>query len=422
MLFLSWIAVAFGLPYWFSVPAGPFVPLVVVVSLLGAVSQVGSVRLRFTILDGAAVLVLLSVCSVLLLFPQAGYDASVVLAQWLAPMVMGRYLICRLDAQWLCRALAWCGAVLGAISVIELVFNWHPWVGFDNGTFAFATWAWIQERYGVPRSEWVFGHSISLGNILAMTIPFTLMARWAMGPRVISLALIFAGVLATFSRNALVAALLTLMIALYFQTSLRVRGVRVALLSVALTVGLIAAPFALNQLIGSDEETTESTSYRLLQWTLLSSVRLMGPSGTNTLLPDGQYGYASPLFQGGAARSVDSTFILLGLNLGWVPLVAVATLLILIVTQIGRARGNPAMQAVIGQLPTVATVAMITQYSSLFWLTLGMALTIYSQRVTQVAGTRRSARAAAAPAATDTTPTTQILGVGDKSPATSEAT
>jgi hypothetical protein len=77
----------------------------------------------------------------------------------------------------------------------------------------------------------------------------------------------------------------------------------------------------------------------------------------------------------GNFRSIDSQLILTGLSSGLIALAVVVVALgagiVLVVTR----RATPATIAVVAQIPALATVALITQYSVFLWVAVGLAAT-----------------------------------------------
>jgi hypothetical protein len=114
-------------------------------------------------------------------------------------------------------------------------------------------------------------------------------------------------------------------------------------------------------------EAAGSAAYRADLLTLVPQMRLLGVAEVFQVLPDGTAYF-------GNFRSIDSALILLGLSFGLIPLVAVAGLLVAAAVLMLRGKATPPTIALVAQLPSLATVALITQYSFFLWFICGLAV------------------------------------------------
>ena len=377
---LVWLAILVVVPYWGGVAAGGLiVPMCVAFGAVVLLPTVLSVRAVWHVLDFLAIGFVASCVMASVLGFATWYDTGVVAAQWGLGYTLGRFWGSDIDRGRLATVLALFGAVVGAFACLEFLMDWHPFTQVFPGTAVFDSWSWIQYRGGEPRSEWTFGHSIALGNVLAMCIPFVFGSKLSLIKRACCIIVMLGGITVTFSRNAMIAALIGLVIGvlLLVHESPKVRARMVVWLAV---LAVTVLPFGLSVWGRASEEVSLSTDDRLQLFSLLGDIKFLGASGTLQILSDGQPGYESAAYSDGAARTIDNTFIYLGLNLGWVP-VAFSLLLVVSVAllQVKKGLRSAAGVAIVAQLPTLATVAMITQYGMFFWVVLGIAVSGYTQ-------------------------------------------
>ena len=152
-------------------------------------------------------------------------------------------------------------------------------------------------------------------------VPFAFFARIRAWVKVVGVSLMVAGVAVTFSRNALVAC--------RYWFGVESLACQQGYFSpTAFTIEYCRRGcggrdhFARDTSLDSaGDEVKSSTDYRFQMLSLLPDIRFLGVSGTLYTLSDGQPGYASTDYLSGAARSVDNTFVLLGLNVGWLAVI-----------------------------------------------------------------------------------------------------
>lgn len=362
-------------PYWVGAEIGIQVPGVVVIVLLMIATLKLSDPPPLMLPDLAVGGLALAVLAGFILGITPFYDAAVMLAQWVAPYLLGRFIGRSCSLPSLTSPFVAFAALLSVLTIAEFLFNWHPFVNIGAGTNSFATWSQIQVRAGLPRSEWTFGHSIALGNVLAMTIPFVVFDRMSFQRKIVLLTLIFAAVTVTFSRSAMIAAALTSVMSFILLRQHLPRKQFAA--SIGLSVFLLGAMLSVLSQVSqaSGAETAESSSARVVQLDLAKRVEVLGVSDAAVLLPDGSWGYLSGAYVRGFTPTVDNTPLLLGLRSGWVPVgFWVASIVSICILQCRLAGRSPAGIAVLGQIPTILTTAMITQYAIVFWLICGLAV------------------------------------------------
>lgn len=381
-MWFAWAIAAAVVPYWFAVSTAPFVPLISGVTVWLAGVGLLSVRMRLTGYD-----VLMAVFMLLVGVMVASGTVDVGASLPLLVQIPIAYLVGRSiasasssDVRDRCALLvAVFGGLLGLLSVTEFLLDLHPFVAVGQGSPAYPVWGDIQGRGRFLRSEWTFGHSIALGNAIVMCVPFVWFSRRMSSPTRFGVLLIMsAGVAATLSRNALLALVISFAVCGLASR----RGRRIGGLALALAGMAVGAALFMQVSAAGGEEVDASSQARLKQWRLVDVWSALGPSAARVVLADGQTGYVLAGSGRGFTWTVDNTFLLLALQVGWLP----TLLLVGIVAHISwkaiqsafRAQPMPAPISVLGQVSTLMSVAMITQYGILFWLLTGWAATVVS--------------------------------------------
>lgn len=381
-------------PYWAGVNVGIQLPAVVLITG-AALWTLQAVRLE---LDSADRL-MIGMAALMVVMNTAGsvefYDTAVFIGQWLLPYLLGRGLASTLGELRISYTVALWALVLGGLAILEFVTDWHPFVELFAGTNSYETWSQIQDRAGFSRSEWTFGHSIALGNILAMCIPFIVVARISPTARTLAIVVVLGGIATTLSRNAIITGVVTLMatVLLLGAQMGRNRQVGAALFAAA---GCVVGWIGLGGLSDAGgAEVEQSTGARLSQWNLVSEVRWLGLSDTSITLPDGSIGFITDAYSRGFTSTVDNAFLLFALRAG--ALVAIGLVIVFAVTavrQLRRRTRTPAGIAVSCQFLTLMSTAFITQYAIVFWLFVGMAMSARQQPAlsadTQAKGSAKS--------------------------------
>lgn len=372
-LLAIWLLIMFAIPYWLGLQLTWFVPLLVPTAVLIILSQWGRGSGVVHSADGLLVFCTLALLILVVAGRVRSYDAAVLAGQWLLPYMAGRLLFTEIHLMKAFRLIAAFGVALGAVAIIEFVADWHPFTSLVLDNYASKSWSWIQYRAGLPRSEWSFGHSIALGNVIAMTVPFIAFANWTTKSKAVAIIVAAGGVGCTFSRNAAAAFALSLVVIAVLRPSHR-SAVRWGVL-ISAYVAAVAGMALASTVVGSEgSELAQSTESRIRLLRALESVRFFGNSGTFIMLRDGNPGYLSDDVPGRVVRSVDNAFALLALNAGWLVTLLFASVIVVACAKVSPS--NPAAVAVLTQIPTLFTVALITQYASFFWLVVGAAISI----------------------------------------------
>lgn len=371
-----WCVTVCAMPVWWAVSIGVDWRPAILGGLIVLATFVGRFPRTFGLADlGIALLFLAGLFP--LLFGGASVSTVFGLAtQWILGFLLGRAVLGRAGETTTYSVIAWGFAAVGLFSVIEFVFDWHLWSQLGPRNNLYAIWGSIQYRGGLPRSEGAFGHSIALGCSLAMSLPFIFAARLKPWLQYVLAVIVLGGTLVTFSRGALLSAGLTcLMIAVFGGRDYRADTRRTAVY-VLLTGVLVTLPALSNVLAAAGDEAGTSADYRGRLLDLISAMAPLGISSQDRTAATGEH-YI------GNFQSIDSQFILTGLTYGWIVLLLGLGLLAMGAVLIILGRATPGVIAVVGQLPALASVALITQYNILFWFVAGLgvaALALHRER------------------------------------------
>lgn len=366
-----WLAVMVFVPCWLSVhvvttllpQALAFIVILpaVIRTVHGRLSRVDLALLAFVVLAAIA-------------YWAAGtpqYAFATIFAQWLPAYWVGRYLAPAAGREWVYRAVAIAAMVVGAWSIIEFTFDWHVFVNLTDST---SGWNKIQRRGPFARSEGAFGHSIAMGAFLALGLPFAISGQFRPVRRVLMAAIIVGGIVTTFSRGALIGAVVVLVASVLFlpgsSISKRTRGTFIAALTV---LSATAVPAMLDLFSSVSEDLDPSTRYREnLTSHIFEDMRWLGPADAIQIASDGRY-----LYRG--TGSIDNTFLLTVLQFGWLPTLFVLLALVGVSLRVISRRGGPADIAMFAQIFVMYTVALITQYGMALWFCAGLAVALGSR-------------------------------------------
>jgi len=362
-LFLA--AVCF-LPIWLGVNIISFFPAVALASIGALFLVIPTTRIRLTWVD-LAVLFLFVGCLVPLAVGGSSKPSSfVVLSQWLPVFLLGRLAPERVPLKWLYGAIGVAFSVVSALAVLEFLLHWNPFVNFHSANDAYLVWSPIQERGGVPRAEGAFGHSIALGASIALAIPLMLASRFRSWIRFALVGLMMAATVFTFSRISMICAALSITLSVLFMSGIsgRARSTAVGLFT---AVALSVSPFLSVIFSSAGTEASNSADYRGNLLSLVPDISIIGRSPLGSVGPLGDLRF-------GRFTSIDSELILFGLTYGWLAL-ALGLLLLMVSTGavLVRKASAPTI-AMVAQIPALATVALITQYSVWVWFVGGLAV------------------------------------------------
>jgi hypothetical protein len=354
---LTWLLSVAMVPHWIGFSAIFFVPVQSAIALLAIVAIGGSMGFKFNAFDAYfAAIIGIAVVVVLLGGGSQQFWIDLIL-QWVFPYAMARVVVPATGIEFAVKAVAIIFAIVGGLAVIEFLLSWHPYVGWTANSQQYRNWGSIQIRGGLERSEWAFGHSIALGGSLALAIPFVLKSAFGRSTKLLMLILIFAGTALTLSRGAIIAALFTLLLCslIYGRHSLR------AALVITTCLALAVFPDRLREFAyGGTSESQHSAGHRGdLYSTLLP---ILSPFGRSDDLALTRY------------LSVDSAFLYVGIYFGWVMAVMLLFPLAVVAIRLISGKASVIEAGLLGHLPLLLTVALITQYQSFLFFVAGFAV------------------------------------------------
>ena len=373
---VAWLTVLALVPYWIGVNVVTYLPATSLVAALAAAALYSSRSSRVGLVD-VLLLTIVALYVVSFLIDEATLGAGFTLVvHWAAGYLLGRVIGTSVDLEWIHGAVAVAMTAAAVLALEEFLTgqNLLAFLKMDNS--AYTIWGDVQIRGGLARSEGAFGHSIALGASLAMALPLAIASTfrpWIRGAMVVT---ILAATVVTFSRTGMICAVFSLVLCVFFLRGYLTLRARVALVVGSLAVAAVAVPFLLATFAEAGDEATDSSSYRGDLLSLVPTMSILGEAESAYRTPTGDTLY-------GSFHSIDSALILLGLTLGLVPLAIVVTLLVAAIGFVVSGRATASTIAVVGQIPALATVALITQYSTFFWFIAGLAVVSQSRAATR---------------------------------------
>lgn len=379
--FGAWTVVAFMIPIWVGTSAGIFYSAITAMTILCLASA--SVRgLRWSVVDSVVAVFIVLVLGSCVLGDVVVGHLIIVLLDWLLPYVWGRLILSIVEIEFVLKTVAVLTVVAAVLAIVEFGTGINVFVvtSWQNG--GYSLWGPLQYRGGFLRAEGAFGHSIALGASLSIGSVFALASRMPQAVKLTAISIIGAAIVVTLSRIGLVGFALGLVLSLLFlPTELRTGHRLVAGLVLIVGTG-VAAPFLSDTLSSAGNEATGSAQYRVDLISLVPEMSALGRSDVYSFLADGTVAV-------GEFQSIDSALILTGLRFGYVPLLLVVALLVAGSITVIRRRANAPMIAVVAQIPTLATVALITQLPYLLWFSAGLGVRMYMLSKESVRGTGR---------------------------------
>lgn len=380
--FAAWLVSIAVIPCWIGVNAGFFVPASLIGAVIALTCLFTGTTWRPSKGDFCVVVLLVASWFGVEFGSESGRSSATAYASmftlWVPGYLVGRFVCEKAGLSFVKAAMAVTFGVVGFLAIIEKLLTWHIFADQVGVNSLADIWAPIQIRGGVDRSEWAFGHSIALGGSLALSIPFLLTSSFKTKTKLIFLSLILAGVATTLSRGAMLAAGLTLLLSLITSENLR-RGHKAFLFTAsAILAVFVVADFAT---VSADagSEVSDSSGYRMSLFARLVST--LEPYGRGSSYLSGVNGEV----QYGNYTSIDNTFMALGLGFGWISMLVIAIPFLVMGVRFILRRGSFAETALLGQLPVITTVAMITQYQVIVWMIAGLAATLAFTRHQQTA-------------------------------------
>lgn len=368
-----WIAVLCFVPIWVGVGLGfggnLYVPAASGAALIVTATLLPSARFRVTLTDGLVVLLILVSTAALLTGNQTIALSFLfsLCTYFVVGFALGRLAPSRVDVGWIYGAIAVAFSIVSVLAVIEFLTNFNFFTQLRVNNASFTTWGSLQVRGGVLRAEGAFGHSIALGSSLALAIPLTLASRFRFWIRGSMVLLMLLATTLTFSRIGIIGALLGLALSILFLAE--ALTIRRRILLATTGVVLTAALLPVVNLVFSDAgtEASGSAAYRGNLLSLIGDMNLIGVATSARTSANGQVYF-------GNFRSIDSQLILSGLSGGLIVLTVVVVALLVAIFLVVTGRASAATIAIVAQIPALATVALITQYSIFIWFVVGIAV------------------------------------------------
>ncbi|PWB97571.1 hypothetical protein DF220_06815 [Salinibacterium hongtaonis] len=366
-VFIAWLAIACFVPYWFSINIGiGWSP-----ASLAAVAAIVVMRpwrdVRPVLADALLGLVVLSWAIAFATGDSTFSSGAVMITQWGFGYVLGRTAAVRLGMPAVSVMITLVFCLVAALAFVEFATVWNPFVDLAVNNSLYATWGSLQERGGVLRAEGAFGHSIALGASLALVVPLVLTSPLPEPVRFFATMLVLGASTMTVSRTGMTCAAIALVLSVLFLREAGSARLRISLMVAAAAVAVTLWPPVSTIFDVAGDEASASAEYRGDLIPLMGEMKLLGQSPAFLRAADG-----SAYF--GGFRSIDSSFILTGLSYGIVPLLMLTLLLAAAVIAVLRSSATPATVAIVAQIPALFSVALITQYTIIFWLVAGLAV------------------------------------------------
>lgn len=374
-----WLVSVGFVPIWFGLNVGFYFTPAALVGGLVLVALAPYSGQRMTMVDWGVLSLVVACIAPVAVGGSTVTSLFVVITGWGVAFLLGRLLPARLSLTWIYSCASVVFTVIAVLSLIEFVLNWNPYVEFHVANELYQAWGDLQERGGLMRTEWAFGHSIALGGSLAMVIPLALASGFRFRTRAIMVTVMLLAILTTFSRTSIICAGLSLVLSMWtLQLELSTRA-RAAIAAAAAAVAVATIPFMTGVFSAAGSEATNSASYRGKLTSLIGDISILGFSTSAFRDPSGDLRF-------GRFQSIDSALLLAGLTYGWLALILICILLVIAVAAVVARRATAPTTALVAQIPAFATVALITQYSMVVWFIGGLA--VASQALRPAPGNR----------------------------------
>lgn len=305
-------------------------------------------------------------------------DTFLVGVQWAAAFLVGRLICYRVPLTWVYGVIAVVFTGVAVLALVEYTASWNPFLDLPGDASLRGTWALVEFRGGGPRTEGAFGHSIALGASLALAVPIALAAPFRPVLRLVTVVLMLAATVVTFSRIGLVTAGVGAALAVLFLRSDLPRRLRLAATAGLVVVALASASLLSDVFEAAGTEASDSANYRLQLLSLIPDLQPLGWASTAYEVA-GRMVLATVQTSDGTLHTIDNALLLVGLSYGWVPLAVLLVGLFLAAGSVLSRRVTAPTIALVAQIPAFATVALITQYSTFTWFVAGLA--VFSQSV-----------------------------------------
>lgn len=369
-----WLLVVAFVPVWFGVTFVAYFPPASAVGVVVLAGLAQRLPARFTLAD---LLVAFFFLSTVVPVAIGGGTLSTVfgaVAIWLVAYLIGRIAPEVISLDWVYKVVAVVFTAVAVLAILEFVSGIHIYTSLATSNGSYANWSEIQVRGALARSEGAFGHSIALGASLALAMPLALASKFSPWTRIAMTVLMLGGTMVTLSRVSMISAALGIVLTIAFVRTDEVRAVRWPMAGITAAGALVVVPFLWRFFAGAGDEAARSAAYRTRLPELLPSIDLLGLSPIAYRAPDGEVYY-------GQFQSIDSQLIFTALTYGAFALIFGLALLLLAGLAVLLGRATAPVVSVIAHVPALATVALITQYSMMFWFVAGLAVASAGRRV-----------------------------------------
>lgn len=365
-MLVLWLGVVAFVPFWVGISVPVFLPAISITGLFAVVFFYPGSNLRlgwpdFGVFAFGGLCLVAGVTGI----ARPG-DVTMVLTQWVASYLVGRILVSQVGLSFTYRTIAVLFAAVGVCTILEFHFDWNPYFSWVVANPQYEAWGTTQLRGGVERAEWAFGHSIALGCSLALALPIIAGAQTRFAWKMAQYCVVLIGVVYTFSRAGLVTAVFGTAMLLVLYKGFGSFRLRLSLVCVSGLAAWILVPVVMGVFEADNGLATTSADYR---GRLTSLIPTMKPIG----VASGFYESSSGYYTFSGFKSIDSTFIFLGVSFGY--LVAVLALVgVLAIAVVAIVRGTSvAGMAVASVVPALFTVAPITQFGCLVFFYIAVA-------------------------------------------------
>lgn len=354
-------------PPWVGISFGVFVTpwLAAALGSIVALGRGSDIRLR--IFDGVMVTVLGAVAVSFLAGMVTLERAFSAVVGWGVAYLAGRVFGMRVDRTVVATVVAVAFGVVAALAVLEFVTRQNLFVMVHFGGGQYTRWAGIRWRGGVPRVEGAWGSSIALGGALAMSVPFIWVSRVWPALKAVLLAMVAFAAVVTFSRIGMLSTILAVVGCLVLLGGAVTPAFRKTVAALLVVGTAVAVPLTSDIFTAAGSEASNSADYRGDLLSLVPYMNWLGRTSSVSTNAAGETRY-------GSFGSIDSAPILTGLDYGILPL------LVLLVAALGafvavlRPGRTAALVSVVAVLPGLTSVAFITQFTAMFWLVVGLAV------------------------------------------------
>lgn len=357
---IVWVIGMVFIPNWTTLHLGPLI--LTPTSALALPILAGSVvfllihnrKVTLHWMDGTLVVAGVAI----VLQAETQFLASVLVKEFALVWVVG-YVFGRMANEQVQRVLVRVLVVVAIWGIVEFVLGIHV---FENW-FPSANHHWgdIQERAGVARSEATFGHAIAYGAALAMAIP--LAQRLPRHPLVAQV-ILAAGVICSLSRGPLASLAVGLVLVALVVAASRQRF-RYLLIAVS---GSAAIYYVFGFLYGGSDAATVALSgdQRSVQFeAALRTLNWLTPADGFGVTAEGRYAV-------NGVDVIDSTPLRIAVNFGIITAVLLLLPIGLAVWRILTRKAGVASVALATQIPTLIVTSLITQWSALVFVAMGM--------------------------------------------------